>query len=266
MYLNFEREAAQQAQDCAPVSAIAKASWDSPAVAHEAIAAIWQTEADRLIRLSWSIVRKVNGADPENIVADALTTLLEQWEMVKDASKVRALLYTAVRNLSLDAIRTGKPTIEADSAMLKADSSDNTPLTDTVLAWLMDQCDETECRILTIWLLPGNQSNEAIVTATEHWKDRWTIDRCKKLFKRLRLRIGVQLPSASSLRFTTKGTLPGLHCEAHSALWASVMLLGAIPHDAVSRTHGRRMIPALRQDRTGRYCEYQEEVPSIPIG
>lgn len=243
-------EAANTPGSVPPVAA--SQFWDASTMetAHSCIAAIWQNEADRLLRQSFRILHKVNGADVEGIVGDALVAVLEAWETIVDAEHCRKLLATAVRNKALNLIVTTH-TVGFGRQDIPEPTAETTKGHDAMLTMVFGLCaDETEQRILSIWMLPGNQTYEATADATQHWVARWSAMDVKQLMRRLRDRMGVQCASARALRFTTIGTVPGLHCQRHTTL-GSVVLIASGGREY---THGERMsararVPRMRMER-----------------
>lgn len=212
MRVNFDREAVTPS---VPVSEVLDYRFDGASIAQTSIAAIWQGESDRLLKQAYRMVRKIDGADFEGIVSDALVAVLEHWQDITTADHCRKLLSTAVRHRCIDAIRACRETVQADGRLADPSSRPTTtPSTDASVVWLMGLCaDDTERKILTIYLNPGNQSSEAVADQTQHWVARWTPLEVRQLFARLRKRIGIVAAQWRTTGFTTCGTLPGWHTE-----------------------------------------------------
>lgn len=212
-----------------PVSSLCEYRFDSQSDAQTAIAAILATEYDRLLRLAWSIVRRVDG-DAENVLGQATLRLLEHWQDVESSEHCQKLAYVTVRNLALDVCRIAKRTVVADDTTCSPTecTEDRAKFwaNDEMLAWLLAQCDETEQRILRIWLLPGNGTYPAVVRETAGWLEPWTENDLKRFFKSLKDRVGVSLASPQALRFTSvQRSAHGQH-DSYS-LWSTLQAMDA---------------------------------------
>lgn len=264
-----------------PASAGLTFATGSMAEAHASIAAIWQHEADRLLRQAYRLLHKTDGADVEGIVSDALIKVLEAWETIKDSTHCRKLLATAVRNVALDAIRAAHETCPANDKLTDpASHPSNTRSTDATVAWLMGLCaDDTERLILSLWMAEGNQTagstSEAshaglyvMVDGKRRWfKPAWSTLEVNQLMRRLRVRMGVQLAPRRELWFRTTGTLPGLHFERFNTLHSvSLLLLGPRKLAADEAAAAWHPIPAWSMDRHNNLIPSSpERVPSIPV-
>lgn len=263
MQTHFKTEAETHPGTC-PVSASLRFATGSMAETQTSIAAIWQAEADRLTRQSYRLLHKINGADIESIVQDALVKVLAAWESIKDSEHCRKLLATAVRNCALDVIRARRANVDTvDDRIVDPHSLPvNSRSTDATVAWLYELCaDDTERHILSIWMAEGNQTAATTAEASclgvyvmvnghRRWfKPAWTALEVNALMKRLRVRMGVQLASARSLRFQTIGTLPGLHCQGFRSLGCAVLIAaGGRPETEAERYASRASVPMLSWD------------------
>jgi len=264
MDLNFEREAAN-ASGVAPVSACQSWQTDSMEAAQTSIAAVYSTEADRLLRQAYRILHRHREVDIEALVQDAFLWALESWQEFNSLDHCRKALSVKVRNFCLHAIRASRSTVEADASLADPNSKpDTTKGTDATLAWLLDLCaDETERRILAIWLQPGNQTAKAVSDATRHWIASWSPLEVNQLLRRLRAKAGVKLASARSLRFQTIGTMPGLHCESFRTLGSLVLIASGGRSETVTEAlASRHIVPALRWDAVRGWVSGMEEVHS----
>lgn len=261
---HFETDAVRPT-DHAPLAAYRESRFGSKAEAETTIAAVWQTEADRLYKRAFRILHKTDGVDIEGVVSDALVQALERWDTIRSIDTVAGYLHSAVRTLALMAIRSSHDTTEVNDRLADPSSKPATsPGTDTSVAWLLDLCaDETERRILTIWMAEGNQTSESVAEATKHWLARWTPLEVRQLFARLRKRMGIHLASMPACRFTTKGTLPGHGHERYRTVYALTLLfMGPRPLDPTERMAARHMVPTTRMDALGNWQSGMEVVYS----
>ena len=274
MNTNFDREAETHPGTC-PVSANLRFDTGSMESTQASIAAVWQSEGDRLLRQSYRLLHKTPGADIDGLVSEALMRVLEAWESIKDAIHCRKLLATTVRNLAIDTIRAAHATVDVNDRLADPGSKPaNSRSTDATVAWLMGLCaDDTERLILSIWMQEGNQTAATTAEASQtgvyvmvngrrRWfKPAWTALEVNQLMRRLRTRMGVQLASARNLRFTTKGTMPGLHCQGFRTLGVVTLIAaGGRNVTAGERLAARHCVPALLWDAAKGWTEGREAV------
>jgi len=255
--------------DRAPLIAAIPVSFDSMEAAQAAIHAIWLRESDRLLRSAYRLVHRIEGADPEGIVSDALIWTLEYWQGITDAEHCRRRLQARVTNICRDIIKCRKLTVDVTDTLPAHDVSVPRAV-DSTVAWLLDHCANAQERyIIELYLKPGNSTydacSEATRSTTGKWlKHSWTPKQVRDLFTRLRDKVEVSLTAEARRMLRqpmTKGTEPGLHCERHKTLGSVVLLAsGGRPVSDVELLSQRHVVPALRMDDTGRWLQVSEVV------
>jgi hypothetical protein len=249
MDLNFETEAAN-ASGVAPV--LASQLWNVGTAddAQTSVAGIWQAEQDRLLRQAYRRLHACPGVDVESVVSDVLVWAMEHAGEFNDADHCRKAMAVTCRNFAMHALRGLKRNVEADGNLPDARTlPEQTTVMDTTVTWLFGLCaDDTERRILKIWMQPGNETEQATAEATAKWSQPWSRLEVRALMARLRARAGAALDADSRrmLRVPmTKGTMPGLHCERFRTL-GCVLLLATGGRPVLSGGMPLQTVPALR--------------------
>lgn len=261
----------------APLSAGLVASFDSPEAAQSAIAAIWKREADRLLRHAYRMVHRIEGADPEGIVSDAVLWTMENWQGITDAEHCRKRLLARVHNICRDTIKCRKFYDVVEKVNLPDTSSHTTKAIDSSVAWLFTHCADAEERyILELYLQPGNGTYESVSEATRSRSGKWltgswTPRQVFDLFKRLRNRAEVTLTSEARRLLRqpmTKGTMPGQHWERHTPVWS--LALCTLPGGSRPLTRSeilcqRVVVPAYRLSGQGTERPVRTKRPYTPV-
>lgn len=269
-HINFTADAIAPSEH-APVFQRVEWHFDTQAHACDAIAAIWQSEATRLLKLAHSIVRACGG-DEESIVSDAYMRVAVHWSDMQDEAHVRRTLYTVTRNLAVNAIHATRSYVPGTSIAVRRNEEIDPTMGEPTeqlsaveartIAWVLEQCSETERRILQIYLQPGNSTTEATAKQTERWAHPWSIHSVQRLFIKLRKQLGVKRATHAVLGTTTKGTLPGWHWQRHAQLnMLTLLFKGPRPLTLSERRAQRVRVPRwILDDVSGRWQCVEEVV------